>query len=127
MKPFTQDMVRNLAFMGSSSIKKVLPAMVPDFSYEGRMVCRMAVRPQEGQEATFGETSAGECEKIYRDLVEYCQLDTMAMVKQKTETINIELGKKLFKQGYLNEPHVCNFLLVGKSTQILRFLRDRFP
>ena len=81
MKPFTQDMVRDPAFMGSSSIKKVLPAMVPDFSYEGLGIQDGSAATRKWQEATFGETSAGEREKIYRDLVEYCQLDTMAMVE----------------------------------------------
>ena len=81
MKPFSQDMVRDPAFMGSSSIKKVLPAMVADFSYEGLGIQEGSAATRKWQEATFGETSAGEREKIYRDLVQYCQLDTMAMVE----------------------------------------------
>ena len=42
--------------------------------------------------------------KYIGNLVEYCQLDTMAMVeipKKLLRAIYIELGRKLFKQGYL--------------------------
>ena len=81
MKPFTQDMVRDPAFMGSSSIKKVLPAMVPDFSYEGLGIQDGSAAARKWQEATFGDSSAVEREKIYQDLVQYCQMDTLAMVE----------------------------------------------
>ena len=81
MKPFSQDMVRDAAFMGSSSIKKVLPVLVPDLSYESLDI-------QEGVEAalkwkmvTLGEATEAERSKVYSNLIEYCRLDTLAMVK----------------------------------------------
>lgn len=68
-------------FHGSFSIKKVLPALIPDFSYEGMKI-------KNGDDACYvfakmarGDYSELEMEKIRKDLLEYCKLDTLAMVK----------------------------------------------
>lgn len=66
--------------MGSYSIKLVLPALIPELSYEVMVVAN-------GDDAVLaykqlGETSdPAEAEQIRRDLLEYCKLDTLAMVK----------------------------------------------
>ena len=66
--------------MGSYSIKLVLPAIIPELSYEGMAVAN-------GDDAVLaykqlGETSdPTETEQIRKDLLEYCKLDTLAMVK----------------------------------------------
>ena len=94
MKPFSQDMVRDTAFMGSSSIRKFFLQWWPIFPMRS-LVQEGSAATRKWQEATFGETSAGEREKIYRDLVQYCQLDTMAMVEiyKTPRAICIEVGK----------------------------------
>ncbi len=68
-------------FHGSYSIKKVLPVLVPDMSYEGLEI-------QDGGEAMVqfawlvrGRYSDGEGEKVKGRLVRYCGVDTLAMVK----------------------------------------------
>jgi hypothetical protein len=68
-------------FHGSTSIKNVLPVLVSDMSYEG-----MPIADGDTAMATFaymamGRYEAGEAEIIKRQLLEYCGLDTMAMVK----------------------------------------------
>ncbi len=71
---YTKDM------QGRYSIKAVLPALVPELSYEG-----MAV--SDGGEASGIYRSlelvedAKEVEKIRQDLLAYCRLDTLGMVK----------------------------------------------
>ena len=68
-------------FEGSTSIKKVLPVMVPDLRYDG-----MAIGEGMAASGAFGLMRVGEFDPESfdgwrRDLLEYCKLDTMAMVR----------------------------------------------
>lgn len=68
-------------FQGSYSIKKVLPALVPELSYED-----MEVGNGGDAMAVFAEMAMGRLDRrqelAYRDhLLEYCKLDTLAMVE----------------------------------------------
>ena len=81
MKPFSQNMVRDEAFLGSSSIKKVLPALIPDLSYDDLGIQEGEAAARRWKEVTFGDVSDGERDKVYSDLIEYCKLDTLAMVE----------------------------------------------
>ena len=62
------------------SIKYVLPALVPELSYQDLEI-------QEGGTASSTFTQMvlgafkGDIEKTKKDLLEYCKLDTYAMVK----------------------------------------------
>jgi hypothetical protein len=67
---------------GSWSIKAVLPAAIPELSYdklEGVQDGNMAVSAY--QEAIAPATAHERKEQIERQLVEYCKLDTLAMVR----------------------------------------------
>jgi hypothetical protein len=69
------------AFAGSTSIKKVLPVMVPGLGYEG-----LDVRNGDDAAGVFalmrvGEYPADEHEGYRRKLLEYCGLDTLALVR----------------------------------------------
>ena len=81
MKPFSQNMVRDEAFLGSSSIKKVLPALIPDLSYDDLGIQEGEAAARRWKEVTLGDVSESERAKVYSDLIEYCKLDTLAMVK----------------------------------------------
>lgn len=82
MEIFSKKMYVHPEFMGSASIKKVLPAVVPELSYKNLNV-------QEGETASRLWTQAvlqnkfppAEREKILGDLLTYCELDTFAMVE----------------------------------------------
>ena len=65
---------------GSHSIKYVLPAMVPDLSYENLAIAdgEMAMLSYAGLTRMDEED---EKENIRRALLEYCHLDTLAMVR----------------------------------------------
>lgn len=74
-------------FHGSFSIKNVLPVLVPSMSYTDLSI-------QEGGQAGLeylrmidSETPAGERERIRRALLEYCRIDTLAMVKIREELL----------------------------------------
>lgn len=88
MKPFSKDMVRDQAFKGSSSIKKVLPALVPSLTYDGLDIQEGVAAARKWKEVTLKEVSEVEREKVYLDLIEYCKLDTLAMVQIHRELMN---------------------------------------
>jgi hypothetical protein len=80
MVPFQKKHYYTKKMNGSYSIKAVLPALVPELSYEDL-------------EISDGDTASNryatlhlvkereEVKKIRKALVEYCRLDTLAMVK----------------------------------------------
>lgn len=80
MAPFRSRHYYTKEMNGSYSIKLVLPALVPELSYEGMAVAN-------GDDAVLAYKQLGqtvnpaEAEQIRRDLLEYCKLDTLAMVK----------------------------------------------
>lgn len=80
MVPFQQKSYYTPSMRGSYSIKKVLPALVPSLSYKDLEI-------QEGGSASnifagmFIGDYAGDIEKTRKDLLEYCKLDTFAMVE----------------------------------------------
>jgi hypothetical protein len=80
MRPFKQRQIYRWPMRGSYSIKAVLPALVPDLSYEGLDVA-------DGQMAMLAYDELGRtndparADRIRRALLEYCRLDTLAMVK----------------------------------------------
>ena len=79
MVPFRRKNINHPGFEGSYSLKKVLPVLVPELSYENLEV-------QEGGTASLMyselKNQAKEVQKLQREqLLEYCHLDTWAMVK----------------------------------------------
>jgi hypothetical protein len=81
MTPFRpgKAIVYSEAFEGSYSIKNILPVLVPELSYQTLTI-------QEGGTASFmyGQLSQFEPnaqEQLRQDLLAYCHLDTLAMLK----------------------------------------------
>lgn len=80
MIPFQQKWYYTPEMRGSYSIKKVLPALVPELSYKDLEI-------NEGNAAsnTFSQMAQGkfigDIDKTRNDLLEYCKMDTWAMVK----------------------------------------------
>ncbi|MCR4287580.1 MAG: DUF2779 domain-containing protein [Deltaproteobacteria bacterium] len=80
MEPFRKLYYYKKEMCGSYSIKKVLPALVPEMSYEGMEV-------SNGDEAMGAylslqfEVDKNRIESVRRALLKYCWLDTLAMVK----------------------------------------------
>ena len=78
MDPFSDDLIMDPAFMGSTSIKDVLPVMIPDFSYNDLEIKDGGSAASEWQRVTLSE--AGDKATVYNDLKKYCERDTEAMV-----------------------------------------------
>ena len=67
---------------GSWSIKAVLPALCPDLSYDSLDGVQDGGMAQSAyQEAFAPETSPERIQEIERQLLEYCKLDSLAMVR----------------------------------------------
>lgn len=69
------------AFMGKSSIKFVLPALVPEMSYKALLVQDGAMAADTWNRIVTGQFTDEEAQKHIAGLREYCGLDTLAMVK----------------------------------------------
>lgn len=68
------------AFGGSFSIKSVLPALVPDLSYEDLEIKEGGTAARAYQQMVFDETDWVEKERLRDALLQYCERDTLAMV-----------------------------------------------
>jgi len=76
-----EDHVYHPSFFGSFSIKKVLPVLVPDLSYEGLEVADGDTAITRFARMARGEITADAMEVTRRQLLEYCRMDTLAMVR----------------------------------------------
>lgn len=83
MLPIVREHVYDPAFGGSFSIKKVLPALVPHLSYQGLTIGKGDVAAAELYRIMFSgaEMPDSEREYVIEALLEYCRLDTEAMVQ----------------------------------------------
>jgi len=68
-------------FRGSASIKKVLPVLVPELSYSSLAINDGGKATSEWGRMAFELTDETEKETIRQQLLEYCKLDTLAMVE----------------------------------------------
>ncbi len=68
-------------FKGSFSIKMVLPALVPTLSYEGLEIGDGGAAIMRLARMARGEMPTDQIERTRQALLEYCRLDTLAMVR----------------------------------------------
>ncbi len=77
-----RDHVYHPRFRGSFSLKRVLPVLVPSLSYAGMAVANGAVAAVELKRILHDRSmTAVERRQVRRSLLEYCELDTLAMVE----------------------------------------------
>lgn len=81
MDIFKNGLYVNYRFQGSASIKKVLPVLCPQLSYKELTIGEGTKAMLAWHQMVYGELSADEKEQIKEDLLEYCKLDTWAMVE----------------------------------------------
>jgi len=68
-------------FVASASLKKVMPIMVPDLSYKDLNIQEGSAASNSWPKLFDKKLGKAEREKIYNDMIVYCRLDTMAMVR----------------------------------------------
>lgn len=79
--PFKQKWYDDPRFEGSASIKKVLPVLCPELSYKTLGIQEGGSAQRLWMEAVLDGTREAEKDQILADLLEYCKLDTLAMVE----------------------------------------------
>ena len=89
MVPFRERWYYTPEMQGSYSIKKVLPALVPELSYETQTVKDGGVASSTFSQMVQG-IFKGDIEQTRKHLLAYCKMDTLAMV---------EILKKLKRSG----------------------------
>jgi len=80
-KIFSDQLYVDPAFQGRTSIKKVLPVIVPTLSYVGMSIGKGDQASELWQSMVSDTSTPQEKKQIERDLRDYCELDTLAMVK----------------------------------------------
>ncbi len=68
-------------FKGSASIKKVLPVLVPELSYKNLNIQEGGTASDTWLRMLDGRLEKNEDAKAHDDLLKYCELDTLAMVR----------------------------------------------
>jgi len=81
MTIFSKNYYVDPAFKGSTSIKKVLPVIVPELTYKNLHISKGDQASERWEKMIANDTSEKEKKQIEKDLLEYCKLDTWAMVK----------------------------------------------
>jgi len=79
--PVMRAHVYDLAFRGSYSLKSVLPALVPDMSYDGMEVAEGNEAGLAWEKMVRAEVASEERRRLRDALLAYCRQDTLAMVK----------------------------------------------
>src|SRR5690606_3901553 len=80
MIPFQKRWYYTPEMKGSYSIKYVLPALVPELSYQDLEIKEGGTASTVFAQMASGEYT-GDYKKTRKDLLAYCKLDTYAMVK----------------------------------------------
>lgn len=81
MVPFKGKWYDDPRFEGSASIKQVLPVLCPELSYKDLGIQEGGSAQRLWMEAVLDDKRADQKEQILADLIEYCKLDTLAMVE----------------------------------------------
>ncbi len=79
--PIVRNHVYHPAFAGSYSLKAVLPALVPEMSYDGMAVANGQDAGLAWESLVRGTVDGAERERTRRALLNYCEQDTLALVK----------------------------------------------
>ncbi len=79
--PFAEGWYVDKDFFGSASIKKVMPVLITDLSYDKLLIQEGEGASREWTETIFEGKNKEKREIIVQALREYCRLDTLAMVQ----------------------------------------------
>lgn len=79
--PFRNGAYSDVRFRGSSSIKKVLPVLVPRLSYDSMTIKRGDVASLYFERYIENSLPEDDWRSFRKDLLQYCGLDTLSMVE----------------------------------------------
>lgn len=81
MTPFKNDWFVDKGFFGSASIKNVLPVLAEDLSYKTLGIQEGGSAQRYWMETILRNKKNYDKDKVIADLIEYCKMDTLAMVR----------------------------------------------
>lgn len=81
MDIFQKNLYVHKDFKGKYSIKKVLPVLDPELSYKELNIQDGSMAMNSWKKLVFETANEAEKEQIKKDMLEYCKLDTWAMVR----------------------------------------------
>lgn len=90
MIPFKLKWYDDPRFNGSASIKQVLPVLCPYLSYKELGIQEGGSAQRLWMEAILDDKRADQKEQILADLIEYCKLDTLAMVEIYRKLVKLD-------------------------------------
>jgi predicted RecB family nuclease len=79
--PLVREHTYHPAYAGSFSIKSVLPALVPEMTYDGMAVANGRDAGLAWEALVRGGLNQEECERVRKALLDYCGQDTLALVR----------------------------------------------
>jgi Domain of unknown function(DUF2779) len=79
--PVVRNHVYHPAFAGSFSLKSVLPALIPEMTYEGMLVANGQDAGTAWESLVRGSLDQVERERTRKALLDYCGQDTLALVR----------------------------------------------
>ena len=89
MDVFQKNLYVHKDFKGSYSIKKVLPVFAQELDYKKLNIQDGSMAMNSWKKMVFETKSKTEKEKIKKDMLEYCKLDTWAMVRIYQELLKV--------------------------------------
>ena len=92
MEVFSKGSYVHPDFRGSASIKNVLPVLVKDLSYDGLPIPAGDEAMIAWIEMMRGELTPEEFEQTRQNLLRYCELDTLAMVRNWQFLVDLAAG-----------------------------------
>ncbi|MBU1164630.1 DUF2779 domain-containing protein [Patescibacteria group bacterium] len=81
MTPFAEGWYVDKDFFGSASIKDVMPVLIPDLSYKDLHIQGGNSAQRIWMETVINGKNQDNKKQIMDDMIKYCTLDTLAMVK----------------------------------------------
>lgn len=79
--PLVEKYIYHPGFRGKYTIKKVLPALVPDLSYKGMGIADGGTAIARFAQMARGQIVGEQIGVTRNQLLEYCKMDTLAMVR----------------------------------------------
>jgi hypothetical protein len=77
--PFKKQLYIHYGFQGKTSLKYVLPTLAPKFSYKNLNIQEGGAASDTWNKIVTGEFKDNEIQEKAKDLLDYCELDTLAM------------------------------------------------
>lgn len=92
MDVFTEQMVLHPEFKGKTSIKYILPAIVPELSYKELAIQEGGTASETWNKIVTGRLDTESISRERENLLKYCGLNSLAMVEIWRHCVTLSTG-----------------------------------